>query len=466
MDKILKSVGKTIDKYRLFEEGDCVLAAVSGGSDSVFLLRALHSLREDLKIELKAAHLDHMIRGKEAEREAEWVKDLCRSLSIECVSGRTDSKAYARENRLSLEEAARISRYDFLDSARWTTGARVVALGHTMDDQAETLILRLCRGSGMTGLACMVPLRDHYARPLLDLRRDAIREYLDKKEFPYLEDPSNLDLKFRRNVTRHKVIPTLESCLNPSVVEVLARTASVLAGEDLLLEEIAQEDLGRAERNVRSDIELDVGAMLKLARSRRRRALRAAVRKVRGDLRNIDAVHIDGLMELLESGRAGSRISLPSLIVYKDYDQLVLSRVLVSGTGRYERPLVVPGVTEVEEANLSLLSSVACPDDVELKRTGKGMAYFDLDRIAMPLSVRNRRPGDRLTPLKADDSKKLKELFIDDKISRRFRDSIPIVVDCRGILWVPGGRRSNRALVTKQTERILCIEARKSSDRE
>jgi tRNA(Ile)-lysidine synthase len=466
MTDILDSVRGTIDKYRLFKEGDCVLAAVSGGSDSVFLLRALHALKEDLAIELKAAHLDHMIRGEEAEREAEWVRDLCRSLSIECVSGRTDSKAFARENRLSLEEAARISRYDFLDSVRRAVGARAVALGHTMDDQAETLILRLCRGSGMTGLACMSPLRDHYARPLLDLRRDAIREYLDKKGFPYLEDPSNLDLKFRRNMTRHKVIPALESCLNPSVVEVLARTASVLAEEDSLLESIAHDDLSRVAREVGADIELDTDAMLKLTRSRRRRALRAAARKVRGDLRNISAVHIDGLMELLESGRTGGRISLPSLVAHRDYGRLVLSRGPATEAGRYERPLKVPGVTEVGEANLSLLSSIACPGEMELTQTDKGRAYFDLDRIALPLSVRNRRAGDRLTPYKSRDSKKLKELFIDDKISRRLRDSIPIVVDNKGILWVPGGRRSNRALVTKQTERILCIEARESSDRE
>jgi len=270
-------------------------------------------------------------------------------------------------------------------------------------------------------------------------------------------------MRFRRNIIRHKVIPMIESHINRSVVPVLARTASVLSEEDAVLDARAQKDLKRVSRQDGENIRLDTEPILRMPAARRRRVLRAAVDEVKGDLRNISSAHIDRVLELIHSGSTGSKIDLHSLEVYRDYDSILLGRNLSSFAPEYEERVIVPGVTEVKEVDLALLSSFINRTDVKLKTPEKDRAYFDFDELLLPLSVRNRRPGDRIAPFGQRKPKKLKKVLIDDKLSRRVRDAAPIIVDGGGVLWMPGGRRSGRAVVTPRTERILCIEARKSS---
>ena len=462
MDKIIQIVRRTIQKDRLFEKGDLLLAAVSGGCDSVFLLRCLCLLKDELKVELKVAHLNHMLR-KEAERDAEWVKQLSDELSVDCVVESENVTAFAQNNGLSIEEAARICRYDFLERVRRKLAADKIVLGHTADDQAETLLFRLFRGSGNTGLASMTSKRGHLVRPLLNLRRNEIRKYLDKHGFSYIDDPSNLDLKFSRNVIRHRIIPLIESSINPAVVSVLARTASILSEEDRYMEGSAQKDLSRAGKFEGPYLKLDLKTMLNMEVARRRRLIRAAIGALKGDLRNIGSVHIDKILELVDSGSAGTKINIHSLEAYKDYDSIILGRSVPISALRYERRVNIPGVTTVEEADMALLSSISNSAHAKVDYTAPNKAYFDLDHLLLPLCVRNRRPGDTLIPFAHKKAKKLKDIFIDDKLSRRKRDSIPIIVDRRGILWIPGGRRSERAALTSKTERVLCIEATKST---
>ncbi|TET46967.1 tRNA lysidine(34) synthetase TilS [candidate division TA06 bacterium] len=466
MDKIIQIVRGMIQKDRLFEKGDLLLAAVSGGCDSVFLLRCLCLLKDELKVELKVAHLNHMLRKEEAERDAEWVKRLSDELSVDCVVESENVRAFAEKNSLSLEEAARVCRYDFLEKVKHKLDADKIVLGHTADDQAETLLLRLLRGSGNTGLASMTPKRGHLVRPLLNLRRHDIRKYLDKNGLSYIDDPSNLDLRFTRNIIRHKVIPLIESSINPAVVSVLARTASILSEEDVLLETNAQKDLSRAGKFEGPYLKLDLKAMQNMGVARRRRLLRAAIGALKGDLRNIGSVHIDKTLELVDSGSAGTKINIHSLEVYRDYDSIILGRSVPMAALQYERQVNVPGITTVEEADLALLSSITNSAHVKIDYSASHRAYFDLDHLLLPLCVRNRRPGDRLVPFARKKPKKLKEIFIDDKLPRRERHSIPIILDRGGILWIPGGRRSDRAPLTSKTERVLCIEARKSSHRD
>jgi tRNA(Ile)-lysidine synthase len=335
-----------------------------------------------------------------------------------------------------------------------------------MDDQAETLLLRLFRGSGITGLSAMSPKRGSLIRPLIQMRRNEIRRFLDEKGYAYLEDPTNLDLKFKRNMVRHTIIPMLESRFNAPVVSVLARTASVLSEEDAFMEEVALRDLRELSKDVGQDLQLDAKAVGKLSEARRRRVVRAAIRKVRGDLRGIGSVHIEALVDLIRSRAPGKRIDMPSVTAYRDYDRLLLSSSPEGPTISYDKPLEVPGVTVIREADISFHSSIGKLDDTQLDYSQKNKVFFDLDGLALPISVRNRRPGDRFVPFASSEPKKLKEVFIDDKVSRRLRDSTPIVVDGEGILWIPGGRRSDRAPITETTERILCIEARKSFNRE
>jgi len=466
MTGILDTVRKTVKRHHLAANGDLVLIAISGGSDSVFLLRALHALKNELGIGIRAAHLNHMLRAQEAERDAEWVLDLCDQLSVDCVVGHEDVRSYSSENKLSIEESARECRYAFLEGERERAGASRIALGHTMDDQAETLLLRLFRGSGATGLSAMAEKRGSLIRPLLGLRRGEIRKFLDENGFRYLDDPTNMDTEYRRNMIRHRILPVLESRLSVSLVPILARTASLLADEDAFLEETALSDLNDIGTVVEHGLRIDSSSFYGLNEARKRRVLRAAIRKVKGDLRNIGSVHIESLYDLLRYGSPGDRMNIPSLEAYRDYDHLLLSKSLTMPCVRFDTPLNVPGVTVVGELNLELVSSISTRGGGALDYSQKNRAYFDLDELILPISVRNRRPGDKFMPFAANEPKKLKEVFIDDKMSRRLRDSTPIVVDSEGILWIPGGRRSDRARITQTTERILCIEARKDFDRE
>jgi tRNA(Ile)-lysidine synthase len=464
MEHVIESVRTTVLKYRLLERDDLVLVAVSGGCDSVFLLRCLHMLKGEFHIRLVVAHLNHMLREDEAERDAHWVENLCAELSLDCVTGSRDVRTFSKKNDLSLEEAARICRYDFLEETRNKVHADRIALGHTADDQAETLLLRLLRGSGRTGLASMLPKRGYLVRPLLALRRQEIRDYLDGNDFQYLDDSSNADTIYTRNLIRHKIVPLIESTINPSLVPLLARTATVLSEEDAFLEAIAQEDLERIARKDGPGLRLDLEALMGIETARRRRVLRKAICAVKGNLRNIGAVHIDKVLELLEAGSSGSRISIHSLEVYRDYDSLIIAGDVPTSAPEFKKSLSVPGMTTIEEAKLSLTSSVGTAGDVEVDRSDRNRAYFDFDELLPPVFVRNRRPGDRFVPFSHTKAKKLKEMFIDDKLPRRKRDVTPIVADGGGILWIPGERRSDRAPVTSKTERVLCIEARKGTD--
>jgi len=466
-----------------------LVVAVSGGPDSVCLLHILVQLREKLGIRLHVAHLNHQLRGAESDADAEYVADLARQLGIPATIESRDVKAYQARQRLSLEEAAREVRYTFLAQVADSTGADRVAVGHTVDDHIETILMHLIRGTGTRGLRGLQPSGQWPSRgssltvirPLLQISRQETADYCHQHQLMPRIDTSNLSLSPLRNRIRQQLLPLLQS-YNPQVAEALLRTARIAADDLAFLDKEVARLWGDIAREQKNSIIFDKSKFLKLPSALQRYLLRSSIEKLLGNLKDIETRHIEELMEALNKP-AGKRISLPDGLIFSiEYDKYLLgpdpaalSPFPVLNT---EVALKIPGKTplpgwQVEatiidqkgesERGEAPLTNLPPPFPREGDKGG-GLpdnsltACFDLDKTGRQLTVRTRHPGDRFQPLGMSQPKKLNEFMIDSKIPRPWRQRIPIVCSPEHILWVIGGRIDERAKITHNTKQILCLK--------
>ncbi len=469
---LLSKVKKTIGKYRMLAPGNIVLVAVSGGPDSVCLLSVLQALAKDLGLALHVAHLDHRFRGRDSADEAKFVAAVAEQLGIPATVEQFDVPAFCRERGLSSQAGARRVRYEFLARVAATIGAHRIATGHTAGDQAETLIMRLLRGAGVSGLAGIPPLRDKIIRPLLGVTREEVLEYLRQQGLAFVTDPSNLKPVYTRNRVRREIVPVLEQ-FNPRVIEALASAAAILRDEDEAMEahlaSIAPGILLREEHGVRIRRE----AFNALLPALRRRMLRMAVGLVAGDeATELSSVRTEEVLAFASDARTGRAMDLPEgLALEREYDYLVIrprKEPLEFTIG-----LAVPGVTALPGLFLEVETAVLdAPLSSELPfPQGRGnkerefseenylwQAVFDYAKIALPLFVRSRRPGDRFQPAgMAGKSKKLQDYFVDEKVPRLKRDAVPLLCTKQDIIWVVGMRTDARFLPGPGTTRLLTV---------
>lgn len=457
MESLIKRVKETVERHRMLEGGERVLVACSGGPDSVFLLHALRELRQPYGLDLHVAHLDHQLRGGESKEDAHFVEVLARKMGIPCTAESFDLPSYLQGRSLSTEEGARRVRYQFLERVAPEIGTDRIATGHTASDQAETFLLRLIRGAGALGLSSIPPVRGMFIRPLIEIPKRDILDYLASHGIGYRVDSTNLTLCCRRNVVRNEVLPQLER-LNPRVVDSLSRTAEILREEDsLLANEVSEALPGVVKREGQGEIALDLQRFLQYNISVKRRVLREVVKQLKGDLLKISFKDIDSILKLSQKGRTGSRVDLPSVLAEKSYGELILRRGEDKEIGEWKKELVIPGTTSVD-SSLEIRSEVMDSSNLPAQLDFQDKTYFDLDGLSPPLLVRSRRRGDRFTPFGMDGVKKLKDLFIEEKIPRKDRNRIPILVDQEGVLWVVGYRRSERAAVGPATRKVLVVE--------
>lgn len=460
---IFQNVKATILKYGMLSLNDKIVVALSGGPDSVALLHILHSLSTDYSLTLYAAHLNHLLRGREAEEDAYFVRELAKKLKVEIRTEEADVKREAKEKGLSLQEAARRVRYDFLKRMAREVGASKVALGHQLDDQVETIFLRLIRGTGAEGFRGIPPKRElddkiTIIRPLIDISCQQIREYLKEKAVSFRTDSSNLCEDYLRNKVRLALLPLLCQ-LNPGFRERLIRTAKLWQADDEYLCAITEEKFCQAILKDEERIVLDLKGLKGLRTPILSRILREAVKKARGDLRGITFPHIQAILRLIREGPSQGKVDLPEgLVVEREYERLRIGiRNQESGI-RFKYKIEVPETVEIREAGVKIQAKMAAGGEVEF---ASNIAYFDLDKIKPPLIIRSRKEGDKFCPFGFAGTKKIKDLFIDLKIPARQRDRIPLLVDREGILWVVGYRRSNRAKVDSQIKRILEVKIKK-----
>lgn len=474
---MMTKVRRTIERHRLLRKGDRIIAAVSGGPDSVAMLRILKGLSEKgYGLTLTVAHLNHGLRGSESDREEQFVRELCASLAVPFHGRRADMAAAVRRGGGSLEEACRRERYAFFEELRIGERMDRVALGHHLDDQAETVLMRFLRGSGTEGLKAMAPLRDGvYIRPLIEVTRREILSYLAREGTAFMEDSSNERDIFLRNRIRRELLPFLIKEYNPRLVENLGRMTEIIRLEDDFIQGIAEGLLHRwREDDTDGTIRIPLEEWRPLHEALRRRLVKTILLGLSPRKQGIGYRHVDAVMKVVEGNNPGAVLDMPFRVrVGREYGRLFFEKkkeVPQGSTGGREKKrdggkrektggviANVPGTIHIPEWGKTLSFSY-----VEKSSAGGGTdrsVFVDPGRIYFPLEVRARLPGDRMEPLgMGGKTKKVQDIFVDEKISRHRRDKIPLVVDRESVIWIPGVRLSGRVAVTERTGRVLKIE--------
>lgn len=453
-NKFLNRIKSTILKHSMLSGGETVLIGLSGGPDSVCLLHVLHKLRGELKLMLHAIYIDHGLRPDETPAEIEFCKKICDELAVPFSVRAIDVKTYAKDHGLSKQDAARDLRYRIFEETAFEIKADKIALGHNADDQTETFLMRAMRGAGPKGLSGIPPVRGKIIRPLIETGRNEIEEFLEGKKTAYIIDSSNLKEDYLRNWMRLTFMPEIKKA-NPDITETLSRTMEILREEERYFDIIVTKTLMKLiSRKTDTRIELFLTPMESMEKVILRRVLRRAIDETRG-LRSIGYIHIEQIIDMIRNGRHGDRLYLPKgLRVIKNYAILVMTSETPHRISAYT--LNVPGEVVILETKTVIRTSIE--ESAEDYGDGKSVVVLDGDRTGLSLIVRARSNGDFFYPMGFGKKKKLQDFFVDVKVPRDERDSVPIVVLKNNIVWIAGYRADERFKVSDKTKRFLRFE--------
>jgi len=458
---IAAQVIKTIEKYNMLAGGDHVVAGVSGGADSVCLLHLLQALKDRLHLRLTVAHLDHMLRGEQSRREAAFVRGIAEGLGIPCVVEQRDVRAYKEQKGLSLQEAAREVRYGFFMDVLRKYGAHKIALGHHADDQAETILMRLLRGASLQGLTGIPPVRDGIIiRPMLAVTRGEIEAYLQGRNISYIRDTSAAEQHYLRNKIRHSLLPLLQKEYNPQIVGVLTGMADTLRQDSDMLEDIVEQAVSGCLVQGRGELCCSLDLLKEYSPSLRGRMFRKLICRLKGDTRELSFKHIDALCHLADGQGPSRLVQLPGgWCVRREYDSLIFARCSRNKNTYCYSFDTIPESLHLEQLGRTIFFSIedSPPDIHTLSTCGSDVALLDYGAAVMPLVVRNWLPGDRFFPLGLGGSKKLQDFFVDNKIPRRKRAGVPVLLFRDKIAWVCGCRIDERFKVRPETGKIIRV---------
>jgi tRNA(Ile)-lysidine synthase len=444
----------TIRKHSLFSEGDTVIVAVSGGADSVALLDILVSL-EEFRLTLIVAHLNHCLRGSESDGDEAFVRDIAARYGLPCEVDRADVQGISRRDKLSLEEAGRVARHAFLHGLAVRHRASVIAMAHHADDQAETVLMRLLRGAGGTGLAGIAPKTgNRLVRPLLGVTRGEIESYLGVREMTFRTDSSNADTNFLRNRVRHELLPYLAT-YNPSIRDRLVAAAEALTADEALLEELVD---GAIARHGTEENGLSVSGVRTEPLGVRLRLYRRALLLAKGNLARIGSRNLQAIDRLVFSARPNGALTLPDGVrVSRRYDAVAFAPAPGEALAEFpEMVLEGPGTYAIRGGGALLVEEAGIP--AAWHGVPASVAYFDADAAPFPWLVRTFKAGDRITPLGLAGHKKVKDLFIDEKIPLAARRRVPLLFSGKRLIWVCGLRISAETRLTELTGRVMRAE--------
>jgi len=452
---LIRNVTDTLNRHRMIRRGDGVVVAASGGPDSTCLLDVLHRLAPDGGLHLVVAHFDHGLRGAQDALETGFVRDLARARGLAFEVGRAPD---LRQVPGSLEERAREVRYAFLERIRQKHQCQRIALGHTLDDQAETVLMRLLRGSGLSGLIGMPPTREPgVIRPLIRMRRSQIEAYLDGQGLSWCTDASNLEAGCLRNRIRLHLIPQLLA-YQPRLVEHLGDLADLLREEDRFMDQAARQWVG-AHKSLSidgTDVSLPREAWLSLEPGLQRRVIRQAVKEGAGGLRRLHRVHVDAIMGLLREGRSQAGLDLPGgLRVQRVYDRVLFGDPCSEDLPAHGRSLPGPGAYDVDGTGLRFTLKERARAEVSSLAVSPRVAFLDAARLSYPLELRPVKPGDRFVPLGMHGHRKVKDFLIDRKVPLSDRRRALILASHGEVAWLCGYRLDDRFKVTGRTDRVL-----------
>ena len=474
---MIKSLAQSVQAARLFKPDDAIVVGLSGGPDSMALLHLLLGLNAQagFSLRLHVAHLNHQLRGEEAEKDAAFVQAVADSLELPCTIDRRNIAALAEAGEGSVEEVGRRERYALFQRACLRHGARVIALGHHADDNAETVLHRVLRGTGLKGLIGIPRVRPlapgsdvRVVRPLLDRTRRELVSYLADGGIAYREDRTNTFNEPLRNKIRNVILPLIEQEVNPQVREALTR----LGEQAQWLEEFLRETVQRTFETLiisRTDqqLTLNADALSRKSRLVQTEIIRLAYRSFGLGEQNVAFPHLVSASDLISDPTSGRKVHLPGgMIAEKRYHQLVFS--LPSDEPREsvaeEIAVHLPGETVLPVRRLTIecrVEEVSSTDIPRLRRSGNRLEEaIDMDAVHPPLVVRTRRPGDRFMPLGAPGTKKLAEFLVDAKVPPDERTRVAVLCDHLGPIWVIGHRIDDRVKLTALTRRVLYLSAR------
>ena len=456
-------VRRTIDRYRLLEKSDRLIVGVSAGVDSMVLLHLLNAYQEAFNLSLIVAHVNHGFRPEESEKEAELVQKESERLGLPFEYGRFNVKEFQKLGGLSPQDAARRIRFHFFYELLRKHHAQKIALGHNADDQVETVLLRLIRGSGLQGLKGILPIREgRVIRPLLEVWRGDIESFALERKIPFLSDSSNLKEDYLRNRIRLSLIPSIERDYQPDFKEVLLRTANILREENDYLERGAEEEYGKIVREEKDVLSFKFSEYRSLHQAIRWRVIKRILRKIYDRGMMTEEGEWSDVLRIYERLHSSSSSFLLELThgvwLEKRYDMVSVGKGEIKTFPPFEVELIFPGRTFIEEIGKEVLIEKTEGDEFRSDKGSFDTAFMDLESLRFPLKMRNFRPGDRFCPLGMKGTRKLKDFFIDHKVPKFERPKIPLLISGEVIAWIVGHRIDERVKVTEKTKKILKVK--------
>ncbi len=450
----LKTAYDTIMKYNLLCKGDRIIAGVSGGADSVALLELLLDFRSQLELEIFVVHINHGIRGSDALSDQRFVEELCSAKGVECNVYSYDVPSIACAEHLTLEEAGRKVRYEAFEDAAKKHGANKIATAHHQNDNCETLLFNILRGSGLSGLCGIRPVRGKYIRPLICTSRREIEEYLNENGVYWVTDKTNGDAAYTRNRLRLELLPYIKEHFNPSVESALQRLSELCREDNDYIELQTDTVLNSILLKQANDFVLiSRDGFNALHTAIKRRVVRRILERLSIPLKDVHMVHIDDCICMAVRSQSGARLCVGKCNVTLEQQGISFSRG-EDVPEDYEYTLDVNCSVYIPQAGARVTAVTAD----EMGASCKNRIYISADDIKFPITVRNRRAGDTVRPLGMNGTKKLKDYFIDNKISQSERNKIPILVNNNRVIWVCGHVMSRDFKVTPHTKNILMLE--------
>lgn len=457
----MESIFKTnIISKNLIESGDTILGAISGGPDSMAMLNCLVLLKKDLKFKLLIAHVNHGVRGEYAKRDQEFVKMVAKDYNIPYFTKNVDMVGYGKELGISSEEAGRILRYGFFREILSDYGGGKIAVAHNKNDQAETILHRIIRGTGLDGLKSMEFIKGDIIRPLLNISRKEIEDYIEQKRIKFVVDHTNLETDYTRNKIRLELLPYIKENFNPNIIDSLYRLTRIATGEIQIIEEITTEKYNLIVKSATENSIIFNGAIFKLeSEAIRKRLIRKAIENISGNLHGIEEIHINDIIKLFQDAKTGKNIDiskgLRARVSYSDF----IIELRNNTNPKLEAKKIEIGENVLEEFAIIISLELISADEIDFNNAD--IKYIDYDKVSGELWIRQRKSGDKFSPLGLGGSKKLKDYMIDKKIPQDKRNSIPILCDNSGIIWVIGYGLSDKYKITKETKQTLRIKLKK-----
>src|SRR6056297_50172 len=446
----------------LLEKGQGLVLGISGGPDSICMLSLFIKLMHEWNLRLVPVHLNHMLRGEDSKKDALYVSEFCRKNSLECLSYEKDVSGMSEKWKISLEEAGRKIRYDLFTAAAKENGCRRIALGQNLNDQAETILMRIMRGTGLKGLSGIEHIREGiFIRPILIFKRAEIENYCHENGLNPRTDLTNLEPVYTRNKIRLELLPYIENNFNEKISEALFRMGDMLREDSEFIEYTAKKEFEKIAR-VQKEGEVLIGRddFNKMHKALKARVLRNAVKLVKGNLVNVTGERVSAALYAIEKAAVSKTIEFPGIVYVKIAGGMisVCKRKNDFQKAEFEYPLEIGETLYVEETGNSIrIEKMPLPENIA-EKFDPWTVFIDAGKVAnKSLSVRNRRRGDRFSPLGMNGTKKLKDFMIDMKIDKTKRDSVLLICDGDEIVWVAGHRMSGIYKVDSGTENVLKI---------